>query len=82
MCEKGTWTKKTVFTQEKQHSHVVLDEPLDFAAGEFVLCEFDGAVFKLVVKAWWAEQDNSSANKQRKGQFSPDRWDRPAALLV
>ena len=57
--------------QLNQHSHVVLNEPLDFVAGEFVLCEFDGAVFKLVAEAWWAEQDDSSVNQQRKGLLIP-----------
>lgn len=44
------------------HSHVVLDELLDFAAGVFVLAEFDRAVFKLVVESWWAEEDDSPVN--------------------
>lgn len=49
-----------------QHSHVVLDEPLDFVAGVFVLAVFHGAVFKLAAESWWAEQDNSPANPNRK----------------
>lgn len=48
------------------YSHVVLDELLDFAAGVFVLAEFDRAVFKLVVESWWAEEDDSPVNEHRK----------------
>lgn len=53
--------------QENQHSHVVLDELLDFVAGVFVLAELDGAFFKFVVESWWTEQDNSSG-KQKKSK--------------
>lgn len=48
--------------------HVVLDEPLDLVAGVFVLGEFHTAVFKLVFELWWAEQNDSSANR-------PERWE-------
>lgn len=46
------------------HSHVVLDEPLDFVVGVFVLAVFHGAVLKLIVEPWWAEQDDTPAERQ------------------
>lgn len=46
--------------------HVVLDEPLDLVAGVFVLGEFHTAVFKFVFELWWAEQNDSSANRPER----------------
>lgn len=48
------------------NSHVVLDEPLDFVAGVFVLTELHRAVFKLVVESCWAKQDDSPVNQKKK----------------
>lgn len=50
------------------NSHVVLDEPLDFVAGVFVLAEFHRAVFELVVESWWAEQDDSPVNQKNNNK--------------
>lgn len=50
------------------HSHVILDEPLDFVAGVFVLAVFHAAVFKLVLEHRWTEQDDSSANGGQRGE--------------
>lgn len=52
------------------YSHVVLDEPLDFVAGEFLLAEFNGAVFELVAESWWAEQDDSPVKRNRKCRYN------------
>lgn len=46
-----------------RHSHVILDEPLDFVAGVFFLTVFHTTVFKLVLECWWTEQNNSSASR-------------------
>lgn len=50
------------------HSHVILDEPLDFVAGVFILTVFHAAVFKLIFEHRWTEQDNSSANGGQRGE--------------
>lgn len=52
--------------RSREHSHVVLDEPLDFVVGVFVLAVFHCAVFELVVESRWAEQDDSPVNQKRK----------------
>lgn len=50
------------------HSHVVLDEPLDFVVGEFVFAEFDGRVLKLIVESWRTEQDDTPGNRNSRAQ--------------
>lgn len=53
-----------------KHSHVVLDESLDFVAGEFIFTVCDRAVFKLVVESWWAEQDDCPTNQKIDSHYS------------
>ena len=45
--------------EKGMNSHVVLNELLDFVAGELLLAEHYCAVLKLVAETWWAEQFDS-----------------------
>lgn len=68
LCSTSIWMLDdgALIDWDNGHSHIVLDEPLDFVAGVYVLAVFDGAVFELVAESWWAEQDDSPVNQHRK----------------